>query len=233
MPDVLVCAEPETREEATRFVSKWGARAQICSVNRLKRWRGKAEKTKLMVVYLMGTEPRATLRSCLRPVSNDRGLDVVVYSHPDSDHQAAELGKIVGELRPHRTYMCFYEGEVEKIFLARMGITGKEKPVSRDTPAALREDLDLTQVDLAAALDVTSRTVQSWEKRGHGPERRYRDVKELHGLLSKYIGSGQIASWMDSPNEAFQKHTPRELIREGKTRDLILEFGRLQTGEPL
>ena len=114
-----------------------------------------------------------------------------------------------------------------------MGITGKEKPVSRDTPAALREDLDLTQVDLAAALDVTSRTVQSWEKRGHGPERRYRDVKELHGLLSKYIGSGQIASWMDSPNEAFQKRTPRELIREGKTRDLILEFGRLQTGEPL
>jgi hypothetical protein len=38
---------------------------------------------------------------------------------------------------------------------------------------------------------------------------------------------------MDTPNEAFRKRTPRELIREGKTRDLILEFGRLQTGEPL
>ena len=45
MSDVLVCAEPETREEATRFVSQWGARPRICSVNRLKRWRGKAEKT--------------------------------------------------------------------------------------------------------------------------------------------------------------------------------------------
>jgi transcriptional regulator with XRE-family HTH domain len=233
MPDVLVCAEPKTREEATRFVSKWSARPQICSVNRLKRWRGKAEKTKLMFVYLMGTEPRATLRSCLRHVSNDRGLDVVVYSHPDNDHQAAELGKIVGELRPHRTYMCFYEGEVEKIFLGRMGTTGKEKPVSRDTPAALREDLDLTQVDLAAALDVTPRTVQNWESRGRAPERRYRDLKELNDLLAKYIGRGEVSGWMDSPNNAFQKRTPRELIREGKTRDLILEFGRLQTGEPL
>jgi len=233
MSDVLVCAEPKAHQEATRFVSKLGARPEICSVNRLKRWRGKAEKTKLMFVYLKGNESRATLRSCLRRVSNDTRLDVLVYSHPDSDHQAAELGKIVGELRPHRTYMCFYEGEVEKIFLSRMGIAGKEKSVSRDTPVALREDLDLTQVDLAAALDVTPRTVQNWEKRGHGPERRYRDLKELHGLLSKYIESGQIASWMDSPNEAFQGRTPRELIREGKTRDLILEFGRLQTGEPL
>jgi hypothetical protein len=39
MPDVLVCAEPKTREEATRFVSKLGARPQICSVNRLTRRR--------------------------------------------------------------------------------------------------------------------------------------------------------------------------------------------------
>ena len=102
----------------------------------------------------------------------------------------------------------------------RESLASRKKPASRDTPAALREDLDLTQVDLAAALDVTPRTVQNWEKHGRGPERRYRDLKELHGLLSKYIGSGQVASWMDSPNEAFQNRTPRQLIRERKTRDL-------------
>ena len=80
---------------------------------------------------------------------------------------------------------------------------------------------------------MTPRTVQNWEKRGRGPDRRYGDLKELQGLWSKYIESGQVASWMDSPNEAFRNRTPRQLIREGKTRDLILEFGRLQTGEPL
>ena len=232
MSDVLICAEPETREEATRFVSKWGAGSQICSVNRLKRWRGKAEKTKVMFVYLMGTEPRATLRSCLRHVSNDRALDVVVYSHPDSDHQAAELGKIVGELRPHRTYMCFADDEVEQFFQVRIGFVPAENRGPRETFATLRKDLGLTQVDVAAALDVTPRTVQNWESRGRVPERRYRDLKELDDLLAKYIGRGEVAAWMGSPNDAFQKRTPRALIREGKTRDLILEFGRLQTGEP-
>jgi len=233
MSDVLVCAEPEIREEATRFVSKLGARPEICSFTRLKRWREKREKPKLMFVYLKGSEHRAALRSCLRQVSSDRGLDVVVYSGPASDHQAAELGKIVGELRPHRTYMCFADDEVEQFFQVRIGRITPENRGLHETVATLRKDLDLTQLDVAAALDVTPRTVQNWEKHGRGPERRYRDLKELHGLLSRYIGSGQVASWMDSPNDAFGKRTPRELIREGKTRDLILEFGRLKTGEPL
>jgi DNA-binding XRE family transcriptional regulator len=230
MSDVLVCAEPETREEAAQFVSKLGARPQICSIHNLKQRR---EKGHWMLVYLKGAEPSVTLRTCLRQVSKDSSLHVIVYTHPDDDHQTAELGRIIGEFRPRGTEICFYEGEVEKIFHARMGVVGREKPVSHDTLAALRKDLDLTQVDLAAALDVTPRTVQNWEKHGRGPERRYRDLKELHGLLSDYIESGHVASWMDSRNQAFQNRTPRELIREGKTRDLILEFERLRTGEPL
>lgn len=230
MPDVLVCAEPETREEAAQFVSKLGARPQVCSIHNLKQRR---EKGHWMLVYLKGAEPSVTLRTCLRQVSKDSSLHVIVYTHPDDDHQTAELGRIIGEFRPRGTEICFYEGEVEKIFHARMGVVGREKPVSRDTLAALRKDLDLTQVDLAAALDVTPRTVQNWEKHGRASERRYRDLKELHGLLSNYIESGHVASWMDSRNQAFQSRTPRELIRDGKTRDLILEFGRLRTGEPL
>jgi transcriptional regulator with XRE-family HTH domain len=122
---------------------------------------------------------------------------------------------------------------VEEIFHLRMGVTAREKRSSHETLAGLREELDLTQVDLASALDVTTRTVQNWERYGSGSERRLRDLKELYAALSKYIGVPEIAAWMDSPNDAFQKRTPRELIREGKTRDLILEFGRLQTGEPL
>ena len=111
MSDVLVCAEPETREEANQFVSKLGARPQIWSMRALKK---RHEKVKGVLVYLKGTEPPATLRSCLRQVSKDSPLHVVVFSHPSSDHQAAELGKIVGELRPRRTYICFDSEEVQK-----------------------------------------------------------------------------------------------------------------------
>jgi DNA-binding XRE family transcriptional regulator len=230
MSDVLVCAEPEIREEATAFVSKLGARPQIYSTRALK---NRHEKAKGMLVYLKGPEPSSTLRSCLRQLSKNSNIHIIVYTHPDDDHQAAELGKIIGEVRPRRTYICFASTEVEEIFHLRMGVTAKEKRSSHETLAGLREELDLTQVDLASALDVTTRTVQNWERYGSGSERRLRDLKELYAALSKYIGVPEIAAWMDSPNDAFQKRTPRELIREGKTRDLILEFGRLQTGEPL
>jgi transcriptional regulator with XRE-family HTH domain len=230
MSDVLVCAEPEIRDEATAFVSKLGARPQIYSMRTLKNWR---ERAKGILIYLKGPEPSSTLRSCLRQVSKNSSIHVVVYTHPADDHQAAEIGKIIGEFRPRRTYICFESKEVEEIFHVRMGVTGKGRLGSLETLAGLREELVLTQVDLASALDVTTRTVQNWEKHGSGSERALRDFRELHDLLSKYIGVHEIAVWMDSPNDAFQKRTPRDLIREGKTRDLILEFGRLQTGEPL
>ncbi len=231
MSDVLVCAEPEPREEANQFDSKLGARPQIWSMHALKK---RDEKVKGVLVYLKGTEPPATLRSCLRQVSKDSPLHVVVFSRPSSDHQAAELGKIVGELRPRRTYICFDSEEVQKVFHVQMRVVaGEGKQGLNESLAALREELDLTQVDVAAALDVTPRTIQNWESRRKAYGKRFRDLRELHDLLSKYIERDQIATWMGSPNQAFQNRTPRELIREGKTRDLILEFGRLQTGEPL
>jgi DNA-binding XRE family transcriptional regulator len=233
MSDILVCTEPETREEAEAFVSKLGAHPQMCSMRSFKHWR---EKAKFLLVYLKGPEPSATLRSCLRQVSDDRSLQVLVYTqtHPSDDHQAAELGKIIGRYRPRKTYICFNSSEVEQFVHERVRLGGKEKKRGLfETLAGLRQELDLTQLDVANALDVTTRTVQNWEKLGSGSERQMRDFRELYELASKYLGGHQIAAWMDSPNDAFQKRTPRELIREGKTRDLILEFQRLQTGEPL
>lgn len=233
MSDILVCAEPETRREAEAFVSRLGARPQICSVRTFKQWH---EKAKLLLVYLKGPEPSETLRSCLRQVSDNRSLQVLVYTptHPSDDHQAVELGKIIGQYRPRKTYICFDPREVKEFVHQRIGLGGnEEKRPALETLAGLRQELDLTQLDVANALDVTTRTVQNWEKRGTGTERQIRDFRELYELASKYIGPHQIAVWMDSPNDAFQKRTPREMIREGKTRDLILEFQRMQTGEPL
>jgi hypothetical protein len=63
--------------------------------------------------------------------------------------------------------------------------------------------------------------------------RKLRDLQELHELLHGSIEKANIPKWMDAPSEAFRGLTPRELIRQGKTRDLILEFRRMQTGEPL
>src|SRR5215471_7877542 len=121
MSDIFVCTEPETRREAEAFVSKLGARPQMCSMRSFKKRR---EKAKLLLVYLKGPEPSATLRSCLRQVSGDRSLQVLVYTHthPSDDHQAAELGKIIGQYRPRKTYICFDPSEVREFVHERIGL---------------------------------------------------------------------------------------------------------------
>lgn len=103
---------------------------------------------------------------------------------------------------------------------------------AQDRVAALRKELELTQADVANAISVSARTVQNWEAKGHTPVRKLRDLQELRELVQGYIEKGVISKWMDAPNETFHGLTPRELIRQGKVRDLILEFRRMQTGEP-
>ncbi len=237
MSEVIVCAEPETKAEAAQFVLRLGgrphARSMRSSLKLLRKARG-------LLVYLKGTEPSSALRTCLRQIARKKTINVVIYSLQTNERRAAELGKIVGEFRPKRTHICFDSKEVGERLHLRMGY-GKSHALlkaqwdssSRETVTRLRKKLNLTQVEVANSVGVTSRTVQNWETREAAPERRLRDLRELHDLLTKYVESGQLSAWMDSPNEAFQGHTPRELIREGKTRDLILEFRRTQSGEPL
>jgi transcriptional regulator with XRE-family HTH domain len=111
--------------------------------------------------------------------------------------------------------------------------TGDAPVVAKINAAILRKELKLTQSDVADSLGVTSRTVQNWEARGTAPARRLRDLAELHELITAYLEIGERSTWMDGPNQAFGGNTPRSLIREGKTRDLIIEFRRVQIGEPL
>jgi hypothetical protein len=60
-----------------------------------------------------------------------------------------------------------------------------------------------------------------------------RELQELSELVARYVEDEKIPAWMDSASDAFGGLTPRELIRDGRMRDLTLEFRRLQSGEPL
>jgi DNA-binding transcriptional regulator YiaG len=159
------------------------------------------------------------------------------FLSPDDDWERSTK---INQLRPERTHMCFDSEEVGKILRLRKGV-GKTAAIlgapindaPPETVTELRKHLDLTQVDVAESLAVTPRTVQNWESRRAVASRRFRDLKELRDLLARYIEDKEVSGGMDSPSEAFENHTPRQLMREGKTRDLILEFRRMQSGEPL
>ena len=97
----------------------------------------------------------------------------------------------------------------------------------------MREHFGLTQAELANAIGVSVRTVQNWEKAGAASKpRQLRDLEELWTILTESIKRPDIPAWLRSANNAFSGQRPVDLLKDGKTRDIIVEFRRLQAGEP-
>jgi len=98
-----------------------------------------------------------------------------------------------------------------------------------------RQRLGLSQEQLAKALNVTARTLQNWEA-GKGTSqmaKRTRDLRELLSRMDDYVVAPSEKEWLSTPLEAFAGRSPRQLISEGRIRDLFIEFYRLREGQPL
>jgi transcriptional regulator with XRE-family HTH domain len=98
-----------------------------------------------------------------------------------------------------------------------------------------RQRLGLSQEQLAKALNVTARTLQNWEA-GKGTSqmaKRTRDLRELLSRMDDYVVAPSEKEWLSTPLEAFAGRSPRQLISEGRIRDLVIEFYRLREGQPL
>jgi len=99
----------------------------------------------------------------------------------------------------------------------------------------VRQRLGLSQEQLAKALNVTARTLQNWEA-GKGTSqigKRTKDLRELLSRMDNYIVAPTEKEWLSSPLEAFAGRSPRQLITEGRIRDLVIEFDRMREGQPV
>jgi hypothetical protein len=74
--------------------------------------------------------------------------------------------------------------------------------------------------------------VQNSEREGAAARpRQLRDLEELGTILKESMKDIDIPDWLRSKSDASAGQRPIDLLKEGKARDIIVEFRRLQAGE--
>jgi DNA-binding transcriptional regulator YiaG len=146
------------------------------------------------------------------------------------------MGKMVGKHSVDSADWAFNLRHVEQLLRARNVLAHRvQKTAERFDIIAARKRLGLTQEQMANVLNVTTRTLQNWE-RGLGTSqmpKKTQDLRELLGLMDDYLIALKEWEWLGTPLPAIQNRRPIDLIAGGKLRDLIVEFQRLREGQPV
>jgi DNA-binding transcriptional regulator YiaG len=159
---------------------------------------------------------------------------VIYYASRPAPQDAAQLGRLVGETRPNHTSVVFEAKAAAASMLEHSRPAKDDAGRSTNRTRELRERFEITQTELGHALGVSLRTIQNWERAGViSKSRMLRDLEELWTILKDSVKPSDIPVWLRSENDAFGGRRPIDVIKEGHTRDIIVEFRRLQAGEPL
>jgi len=230
MESVVVCADPGSWQQAGRFAARSLGNAELKTFDELRR------QTPMQPILVYLTHPDYDhLRSFLqflKPASPDV---VIYYANRLALRDAAQLGKLVGETRPSHTSVVFEAKTAALSVLEHSRSSGRKNGTgaSGTRTRQLREHFGLTQTELAHAIGISLRTVQNWERIGvAGRLRQLRDLEELRTILKESIKGSDIPAWLRAGSDAFAGERPIDLLKEGRARDIIVEFRRLQSGEP-
>lgn len=235
--ELVLWADKDALLEAEHVFSQLGTPVHAVPLESSKKF----PDSRVFIFYLQEREPQTDLRSAIRILKawRKKTLDLVVFYTPhNAANLAFEAGLLIGRETGGSADWAFDLRGVRQLLRARNLLIHTEKIEPGAAPldiAAVRKRLDLTQEQLANALNVTTRTLQNWEKKVGISQlvRKTRDLRELLELMDDYVSSSEERDWLNTPVAAFQNRPPIDLIAEGKLRDLIVEFQRLREGQPL
>ena len=231
MASIVVCAEPGSLQRAGRFAARVLGDAETRSFEDLRH----RAAVQPILVYLTSPDYDG-LRSLLQVLKPAAPDVVIYYANRLAPQDAAQLGKLVGETRPNHTSVVFGAKAAAASVLqhSRSATSKSGKRLAAGRTRQLREQFGLTQTELAHSLGISLRTVQNWERVGvAGQPRQLRDLEELWTILKASLKASDIPAWLRSENDSFGGQRPLDLLKEGKARDIIVEFQRLQSGEPV
>ena len=237
----LVIAPKAVLEEAQSVFTQIGASVEATSLETARMdgevWRTQLAKSWIFLVfYVTHPLPKPQFAEILRGIKQFRNTHFLCYVPRQQVDLAFTLGKVVGQELGETAEIASNVREAKQLLKSWDAMVSEPplKHTGRDLLDA-RKRLGLTQEQMASALNVTTRTLQNWE-RDLGTtqmERKTRDLWELLELMDDYVVTREEKSWLGSPNAAFKNKKPIELMSEGKLRDLIIEFQRLREGQPL
>jgi DNA-binding transcriptional regulator YiaG len=233
--ELVVWTEKNALEEAKALFSNFDAAFQTIPCTKFRR----ESKSEVVIFYLHGPTDDAKIKGALRDLEYCRASTLLFFVPHHSSDLAFRVGKLVGSKFPQAEW-AFNMQHLRQLLRARNIAVHRYREGTSAKPTgaemkALRKRLGLAQTEMAEAFGVTPRTLQSWEK-GIGTSQlkgKMRDLTELTTLMDEYVSAPREQDWLSTPQQALKNKTPRELIAQGRVRDLIVEFLRMREGQPV
>ena len=190
----------------------------------------------VFIFYVRGYLPQEQFSAALRNIKNVHNHRVLFYVAHHGMDLAFNIGNTVGRELGEPAEIASNLREARQLLKTWDAVT-TDSPYAQNPRdlGDVRKRLGLTQDQMALALNITTRTLQNWERNigTSQMERRTRDLWELLELMDDYVVAKEERSWLNSPNAMFKNKKPIDMIIHGKLRDLIVEFQRLREGQPL
>jgi DNA-binding XRE family transcriptional regulator len=173
---LVVWTEPKALDEAKSLFAPYSPRFQTVPCN-VKTALG---KTQVSVLYLSTPEQDAAVESTLANLRNCKVSTILVYTPNHSADFAFRVGTMVGRQKFAEAEWAFNWPHLRQLLKARnirahARRRRDEKPIFELLNA--RQRLELTQEQLANALNVTARTLQNWEA-GKGTSQMYKKTRD-------------------------------------------------------